>query len=693
MSRAPLLLEVGSEELPPRDLPRLGQALANNVKTQLEQAKLEPGAARWFASPRRLAVIVDDVLLQQNDQTIDRLGPALAAAFDDGQPTPAALGFAKSCGVELDQLEHRETDKGVRLAYRLQQLGQPAKDLVLPLVELALNKLPVAKPMRWNDHDFSFVRPIQWIVALHGKDIVAGELFGRPTGRASRGHRFHSSGSIDIAATDDYVEALRAAHVMVDPEERKALIKQKTKALAEQHGGSAQIRDDLLAEVANLVEWPVPFVGAFDKEFLEVPPEALISSMESHQKCFSLVDDDGQLLPKFIGVANIESTDPAQMIAGFERVIRPRLADAQFFWTNDLGKPLTAHRPALDNMVFQDKLGTLGDRVQRIERLARSIAGALGLEKDSIQRAAQLAKCDLLSEMVFEFPELQGIAGHRIALAQGEPAAVAVAIEEHYQPKGAGDALPQSPLGQVLALADRLDILAGIFAAGLRPTGSKDPFALRRAALGTVRLLVECELDLDMEQLLDEALSGVADRVPDAASNQQELLDFVMDRTRAYYADQGISHDVFDAVWALKPTRLVDFHQRLLACQQFRSLADAPALASANKRIGNILRKAATAPAEQVDPNLFDDAAETALAEDLADARGDVMPMLEARDYQSALSRLAQLRPSTDRFFDQVMVMAEHPAVRANRLALLSRVKAQFDQIADLSKLDLETAA
>jgi len=692
VSHAHLLLEVGTEELPPKDLPRLAEAFMKQMVEGLKQAKLEPLDAVWFATPRRLTVSIEKILRQQPDQQLDRLGPALTAAFKDGAPTPAALGFAKSCGVELDQLEHRETDKGVRLAYQKSQAGKPTEQLILQLAQQVLSKLPVAKPMRWNDHEFSFVRPVQWIVAMLDDRVIEGHLFGLRTGQQSRGHRFLSEQTVHIEHANRYAERLREAHVLVDMKERQQIIEQKSRQLAQEIGGEAQIRPSLLAEAANLVEWPTPFVGSFDEAFLQVPAEALISSMESHQKCFSMVDSDGQLMPKFVGVANITSRDPAQMVAGFERVIRPRLADAQFFWNNDLRRPLDEHAEGLHKVVFQKQLGSLGDRVKRIERIASGLAAELGIDAEQAKRAARLAKCDLLTEMVFEFPDLQGIAGHRIAAAQNENEAVALALQEQYLPKGAGDQLPQSPIGQTLALADRMDTLAGIFAAGLKPTGSKDPFALRRAALGVIRILVEQGLDLDLNQWLADALHGVSSAIPSAAECHEELMAFVMDRTRAYYADQGIDQDVFDAVWAQRPTRLLDFHQRLLACRDFRALPDAPALAAANKRIGNILRKAITPAAEQVDPNLFDHAAENELAESLAEVRAAIMPMMETRDYRSALIKLAELRPSTDQFFDEVLVMAEHPAVRANRLALLSRVKAQFDQIADVSKLELETA-
>ncbi len=688
-TRANLLIELGTEELPPKELPRLAQAFRAGLFSDLKSARLDPQSGHCYFGPRRLTVYISDLLIQQPDQQIDRLGPAVAAAFKDGQPTPAASGFAKSCGVTVEELEHRETDKGVRLAFTKHETGVAASNLILSLAADALSKLPVSKSMRWNDHAFEFSRPVQWLVALLGDQVVDGELYGQPAGRHSRGHRFHSQGDIAIADADSYVETLRAAHVLVDADERKRTIVAGAEKLAEGAGGKAQIRGGLLEEAANLVEWPVPFVGQFDESFLEVPPEALISSMESHQKCFSIVDANGALLPKFVGVANIESRDPAQMIEGFERVIRPRLADAQFFWNNDLKKPLTDHQPALQRMVFQEKLGTLWDKVLRVKTLAMGIARELGLDQDAAGRAAELAKCDLLSEMVYEFPELQGIAGHRIAARQGEGAEIAQAIEEQYLPKGAGDSLPRSKIGQVLALADRLDTLAGIFAAGLKPTGSKDPFALRRAGLGVVRIVVERELDLDISTWLSNALAGVAARIPNAEKEHAELLTLVMDRLRAYYADQQITTDVFDAVWERRPTRLLDFHHRLQACRGFRALPEAPALAAANKRIGNILKKSDTAPADRIDENLFEQDAERALAEVLADARAAVRPLVEAGSYEPALQALAGLRPTADAFFDHVMVMAEHPAVRANRLALLARVKALFDSIADVSKLEL----
>ncbi|MEM1090104.1 MAG: glycine--tRNA ligase subunit beta [Pseudomonadota bacterium] len=685
-----LLVELGCEELPPKSLDRLADAFAAGVAEELAAAGLtdaKTGKAEVFCSPRRLAVRVAGVLAQQPDRDEERLGPAVAAAFDEaGEPKPAALGFARSCGVELAELEQLETDKGVRLALRRSVPGQPLQELIVGMLERALAKLPVPKPMRWGASQALFVRPVHWIVAMYGSEGLAGELFDQPFSTTSRGHRFLAPGPVPISHPDAYPAALKAAGVLVDRHERREEIRRQVAAQVESPD-QVQLDPELLDEVNNLVEWPAALAGAFDSAFLAVPAEALVSSMQSHLRFFPVRDSSGELTPRFVGVANIESQDPAQVSRGYERVITPRLADARFFWETDLKTPLTEHQQTLAGMVYQKALGSQWDKVQRVSRLAASLSDTLGVNPASAVAAAELAKTDLLTQMVGEFPDLQGIMGRYYASAQGHPQDVCDAIEQHYLPRFAGDHLPPPGPGQVLALAERIDTLCGIFAAGLKPSGNRDPFALRRTALGLIRIMIEGELDLELRPLIDLGLAGLTDRINDAPESADEVERFVMERLRAYYADQGISTDVFEAVWARKPSRPLDFHQRVTALHQFVEDDAAAALAAANKRIGNLLRKAELESVPAVDPARFEEAAETALYEALEGVSVSARHAAEERHYDQALTQLATLRPAVDAYFDAVMVMAEDPALRENRLATLARIKAGFDDIADISLL------
>ncbi len=691
--RDDLLVEIGTEELPPASLLELGAALFERLTAALAGQGLDwtGSDARWFATPRRLAVLLPGLLKQQPDREEQRLGPALASAFDAaGAPTKAALGFARSVGVEVSQLATIETPRGPRLGHVQRRAGAATAALLPELLGAALQGLPIARAMRWGDRPESFVRPVHWIVALLGEEVVPGELFGCAFGADSRGHRFHHPDPVRIARPADYPETLRAARVLVDPDERRSLIRAGAEALANKAGGRARIQEALVDEVVALTEWPVALIGDFDPAFLEVPAEALISTMEHHQKFFPLTGADGKLMAHFIAVANLESTAPEVVSAGFERVLRPRLADARFFWQQDLKRPLAELRPTLDQMIYQRQLGSLGDKIERVRRLAAGIAAELEVDPGVVDRAAVLCKCDLLTEMVGEFPELQGIMGRHYAAAQGEDPAVAAAIEEHYLPRFGGDRIATAQAGRVLALADRIDTLCGIFGAGLKPTGNRDPFALRRAALGLIRTMIEGGIDGDLERWLAAGLEPIEARIPGAAACLAEVFDFVMDRLRAYYAEAAIGTDVFEAVWSRRPTRPLDFHQRVLGLKAFQALDSAQALAVANKRIGNILRKSEDPPAPEVATDLLAEPEEAALHQALGEVAASARPLLEQRDYAAVLTRLAALGPTVDRFFDAVLVMAEETPVRRNRLAILAEVKRIFDEVADISRLVVE---
>lgn len=687
----PLLIEIGAEEYPPKSLRLLAETFAEELHRALVEANLTEArsSVEVFAAPRRLAVRIADVLTNQPDQTLERLGPAVKAAFDsDGNPTKAAQGFARGLGVEVDQLQTFSTDKGERIGYRVHEPGKSAGDLVPTMIEAALVKLPVPKPMRWGSHSYSFVRPIHWIVGVHGENVLRGQIMGCEIGGESRGHRFHHPGAVAIGDAGAYETQLREAFVEVSMERREQSIREGAQTVATELGGSAVLDDKLVEENVGLVEWPVCMHGSFSESFLRVPAEALISSMENHQKFFPIVDGDGNLMPHFVLVANIESKDPEQVRSGFEKVITPRLADAQFFWDQDRKRDLGSRSEDLGRMIYQKDLGTLLDKSRRVARLAEELATELGVSSSDACRAAELGKCDLLTEMVGEFPELQGIMGHHYALAQGEPQSIAAALEEQYLPRHASDELPGTPLGRVLAVAERLDTLAGIFAVGLRPTGNKDPFALRRAALGLARITLECRLDLDMAHWFQRALHGLDDQLKVGDKTLEELLDFLFDRLAAYYADQGVSREIFLAVMALRPTRLLDFDARIRACQEFAALDEAQALAAANKRIGNILAKAdAGAIADSVSTSLLEGGAETALWEAMHAVSDKLAPLMDAREYRAALVTLAALRAPVDTYFDDVMVMVDDETLRANRLCMLRDLKRMFDQIADIAQL------
>lgn len=690
-----LLIEIGTEELPPKALLRLSRAFSDGVRKGLIQADLAFGEVHDYAAPRRLAVWIEAVAATQADREQIRRGPALAAAFDDeGNPTPGAQGFARSCGVGVEQLEKLETDKGAWLVHRVMERGRGTAELIPDIVDRALGQLPIPKRMRWGAGTAEFVRPVHWVVLLFGDEVIDAEILGVRSGRETRGHRFHHPAPIYIGEPAAYAPLLQTeGRVLADFAERREAIRGQVIEAGVAAGGRALIDEDLLDEVTALVEWPVAVVGDFETRFLEVPSEALISTMQDNQKYFPVVDAQGRLLPHFITISNIVSRDPAQVKAGNERVVRPRLTDAAFFWNQDRRQRLGARIDRLGTMVFQSRLGTLLDKQKRVARLAAHIAAALGADPRLAERAAMLAKCDLLTQMVFEFPELQGVMGRYYAQHDGEPEEVAQAIDEQYRPRFAGDALPETATGQALAIADRLDTLVGIFAIGQPPTGDKDPFALRRAALGVLRILIERKLDLDLVELLGEAGKEISATLKLNRENIEKVIAdvfiFMMERLRAYYTDIGISPDVFEAVVLAPkpPTRPIDFDARLHAVTEFRALPEAESLAAANKRIGNILRKTEEAIPAAVAAERLVDAAERDLAKGLDALRGEVESAFDRGDYTTGLRRLAALREPVDRFFDNVMVMAEDAALRANRLALLQQLQSLFLRAADLSRL------
>ncbi len=682
------LVEIGTEELPPKALKSLSQAFADGLTGQLAELRISHGEVGLFATPRRLAVRIRDLATAQPDVEIERRGPAVNAAYDaEGRPTKALDGFLRSCNATVEQLQTQETDKGAWVVYRSMQAGKATRELLAALVQKALDNLPIPKRMRWGSRRIEFVRPVHWVVMLLGEELVEGEVLGITAGRDSRGHRFHANHSISIGQPDFYETLLREKGLVIASfAERRDNIRQGVIEQARSVQGQALIDEDLLDEVAALNEWPVPLMGRFEERFLQVPAEALISTMKGNQKYFPVVDGQGRLMPYFITLANIESRDPQQVIAGNERVVRPRLADAAFFFETDKKQSLAERVEALKPIVFQNQLGSLHDKSLRAARLAAKIADAIGGSPKDAQRAGELGKTDLITNMVNEFPELQGVMGRYYAQHDGEPAEVASALYEQYLPRFAGDALPQTLTGCALAIADRMDSLVGLFGINQPPSGTKDPFALRRAALGVLRIIVERDLPLDLTTLAQWALEGY-DSLP-ATEVSDKVLDYMLERFRAWYDDEGISAEVFHAVHARRPTRPVDFHQRVRAVAAFSQLPEAQALAAANKRVSNILDKQAGSNATaQVDPSLLSDPAERALAELIERQEQSAAPLFAQGQYEQGLAQLASLREPVDCFFDQVMVMADDEAVRRNRIALLSRLRQLFLQVADISLL------
>ena len=688
MNRRDFLVELGTEELPPKALKKLSQAFTNGVVEGFKVAGLAHLEVHSYAAPRRLAVMVEAVEERQADKQSERRGPAVQAAYDsDGMPTKALQGFARSCGVEIEQLETLETDKGSWLVYRSEEKGKSAQELIPDIVRKALEKLPIPKRMRWGDLTAEFVRPVHWLVLLFGDEVVETTLLAVQSGRKTRGHRFHCPDEIDITQPVEYAPLLETkGRVVAKFEARREAVRGQVDEAATKLGGKAVIDEALLDEVTGMVEWPVAVAGSFEEKFLDVPAEALISAMKGHQKYFHVVDAAGKLMPNFITVSNIDSKDIDAVRAGNERVIRPRLSDAEFFWNQDRKHTLEQNRESLKNVVFQKQLGTVFDKSERTAVLAGFIADCLGASKEESIRAGQLAKCDLMSEMVGEFPELQGIMGRYYAEHDGEAAAVATAMDEQYMPRFAGDELPSGQVGQALAIADKLDTLVGIFGIGQPPTGSKDPFALRRAALGVLRIIIEQRLPLDLSAIINESVALYKVRECEFELHlDSQVFDFMMERLRVYYTDAGVSVDVFEAVLAINEKYPSEFDKRIRAVNSFRALPEADALAAANKRASNILRQASekgVSVPDDVDPALLQENAETALYEKISE-------FVQGKEivYEDALHELAGLREPVDLFFDDVMVMAEDEAVRHNRLALLKRLRHLFLLIADVSQL------
>jgi glycyl-tRNA synthetase beta chain len=685
------LVEIGTEELPPKSLLALAEAFAAGVGKGLDEAGLTHGAVERYATPRRLAVRVRRLAERQPDRAVERRGPPVKAAFDaQGAPTQAALAFAKGCGVEVAALARLETPKGEWLVHRGTEAGAATVSLLPGIVQAALDALPIARRMRWGAGEAQFVRPVHWVVMLFGSDVVPAEILGIRSSNLSRGHRFMAPKPLRIASPAAYPKTLHnRGKVLADLHERREAIRQGVTAAAVRIGGTAVISDALLDEVTALVEWPVPLAGRFDERFLELPAEVPIATMQDHQRYFPVRDAAGALMPWFIAVANIDSADPAQVIAGNERVIRPRLSDAAFFWATDRRQRLDARCEGLRRVTFQTQLGSLHDKSERVRTLARTIAAAIGGDPRLADRAAELAKCDLITSMVGEFPELQGLMGRYYARLDGEHAEVSEALREQYLPRYAGDALPATRTGMALAVADRLDTIAGIFATGQKPTGTRDPFGLRRAALGLLRTSIEQRLDLDLQALVAQALAALPFPAPEHCA--REVYDYVIERLRAYYvegdAGLAVTTEMFDAVLATRPASPLDFDARLRALVEFLRLPEAQALAAANKRIANILRKAAEPVGERVDAARLLDPAEQILGEQVEAVARQVEPKFAARQYTEALKSLAVLRDAVDAFFDSVMVMADDPSLRANRLALLKRMQGLFMHAADLSRL------
>ena len=681
------LVEIGTEELPPKALKTLATSFADNVEAELNQAGLTFDKIEWFAAPRRLALKVLNLATQQPSKEIEKRGPAVSAAFDaEGKPTKAAEGWARGCGITVEQAERIATDKGEWLVHRAKIEGQPTKNLLSGIVANALAKLPIPKPMRWADKTVQFIRPVHTVTLLLGDELIEGEILGVASARTIRGHRFLGEKEFEIQHADQYPQLLREkGSVVADFNERKAEILAKSQAKATALGGVADIEESLLEEVTSLVEYPNVLAAKFEERFLAVPPEALVYTMKGDQKYFPIYDKDGKLLPHFIFVSNINPEDPTAIIEGNEKVVRPRLTDAEFFFKTDLKQKLVDRLPRLETVLFQQQLGTLKDKTDRIEQLAGEIAKQIGADEAKAKRAGLLSKCDLMTNMVFEFTDTQGVMGMHYARHDGEDEEVAVALNEQYMPRFAGDELPKSLVASAVALADKFDTLTGIFGIGQAPKGSADPFALRRAALGALRIIVEKNLPLDLEDLVKKSAALFGDKL----TNQNvvtDVVDFMLGRFRAWYQDEGIAVDVIQSVLARRPTRPADFDARVRAVSHFRTLDSAEALAAANKRVSNILAKADAAIGE-INLTACVEPAEKALAEAVLALRTEVQPLIAQGDYTAVLDKLANLRAPVDSFFDNVMVNAEDPALRQNRLAILNTLQGLFLQVADISVL------
>ena len=687
MTTQNFLVEIGTEELPPKALKTLATSFADNVEAELNQAGLTFDKIEWFAAPRRLAVKVLNLATQQPSKEIEKRGPAVSAAFDaEGKPTKAAEGWARGCGITVEQAERIATDKGEWLVHRAKIEGQPTKNLLNDIVANALAKLPIPKPMRWADKTVQFIRPVHTVTMLLGDELIEGEILGVASARTIRGHRFLGEKEFEIQHADQYPQLLREkGSVVADFNERKAEILAKSQAKATALGGVADIEESLLEEVTSLVEYPNVLAAKFEERFLAVPAEALVYTMKGDQKYFPIYDKDGKLLPHFIFVSNINPEDPTAIIEGNEKVVRPRLTDAEFFFKTDLKQKLVDRLPRLETVLFQQQLGTLKDKTDRIEQLAGEIAKQIGADEAKAKRAGLLSKCDLMTNMVFEFTDTQGVMGMHYARHDGEDEEVAVALNEQYMPRFAGDELPKSLVASAVALADKFDTLTGIFGIGQAPKGSADPFALRRAALGALRIIVEKNLPLDLEDLVKKSAALFGDKLTNK-NVVDDVVDFMLGRFRAWYQDEGIAVDVIQAVLARRPTRPADFDARVRAVSHFRTLDSAEALAAANKRVANILAKA-EGDIGAIDVALCVEPAEQVLAQSVLSLAKEVQPLIAQGEYTAVLDKLAGLRQPVDNFFDNVMVNAEDAKLRQNRLAILNTLQGLFLQVADISLL------
>jgi glycyl-tRNA synthetase beta chain len=687
MTTETLLIELGTEELPPKSLRILATTFYEKIKLQLDEAKLSYSDIYWYATPRRLAVKVDNLVANQAEKAIEKRGPAVSVAFDaEGKPSKAAEGWARSNSITVAQAERLITDKGEWLLYKTTEQGKHVEQLIPDMVNLAIAKLPVPKPMRWGSGRTQFIRPVHTLTLLYGSNIIAGESLNIRSNNLVTGHRFHHHGLVVLAHANDYESALKAAHVVVDYQARKNTIQQQINAAALAIGGFVLPDDELLEEVTSLVEWPVVLTGSFDKEFLNVPAEPLIYSMKDHQKYFPVTDSEGKLLNKFIFVSNIDSKDPSQVIKGNEKVIRPRLADAEFFFKTDKKQSLESRLQGLESMLFQKQLGTVKAKSERIASLSAFVADKTGDDTAIAYRAGLLSKTDLMSDMVLEFPQVQGTMGKYYAQHDGESADVAQALEDQYRPRFAGDVLPEQTIGCAVAIADKVDTLVGIFGINQAPKGDKDPFALRRAAIGLIRIMIEKNLNLDIADLVAKSVELYQDKLSNQEVTQQ-VLEFVFGRYRAYYQDQNITVDVIQAVLANAPSSPLDFDKRIHAVTHFKTLGEAATLAAANKRVGNILVKFKGELFNAFKLDLATEAAEAELASAFSVVNTKIAPLMATKDYQSALTELAALKQPIDNFFDHVMVMADDEQVKTNRLTLLNEIRNSFLAIADISLL------
>jgi len=687
MSNDTLLIELGTEELPPKSLKTLAVAFFDSIKSQLEANNLAYSEIKWFATPRRLAVQVADLIEKQADKVVEKRGPAINVAFDDqGQPSKAAIGWARSNGITIEQAERLVTPKGEWLLHKATVTGKSISELVPDMVTTALNKLPIAKPMRWGSERVQFIRPVHTLTLMYGAEIIKGCALGVDSSNQVQGHRFHHQGLVTLSHANDYQAALAKAFVEVDYQARQEKIVAQIKQVANDISAVALIDEELLEEVTSLVEWPVTLVGTFDEDFLNVPAEPLIYSMKDHQKYFPVENANGELVNKFIFVTNIESKDPSKVVFGNEKVIRPRLADAEFFFKTDQKQTLESRLSTLESVLFQKQLGTLKAKSMRIADLSKIIATQLAENSDDAYRAGLLSKTDLMSDMVLEFPQVQGTMGKYYALNDGENAAIAQALEDQYRPRYAGDSLPEANIGCAVAISDKIDTLVGIFGINQPPKGDKDPFALRRAAIGIIRIIIEKQLDLDLAVLIKESIALFGDKLINENTAEQ-VLDFIMGRFRAFYQEQGIAVDVIQAVLAKKPSAPLDFDKRIKAVTYFGELPEAATLAAANKRVGNILAKFDGQLYDAFKTELASEQAEKDLAQTFKSIYLNVAPLVESKNYQAALTELAQLKTPIDMFFDSVMVMSDDEAVKINRLTLLDEIANSFFAIADISVL------